>query len=99
MKTDYHYKNNWAWNGILKYVILPYGLEIVEPQGYLIWDRDKYVHYRLQEGPICSRKDILKEWEKLSKGYRIVIAVYQEDIRSYMIYSVPFFAEKVMCDG
>jgi|GEM_PF-2756896 len=72
-------------------------IEIIKVNDYEVWGYSEYAKYIMSK---CRMKEetLKKRWEKYSKGYNFVIAVYKEDIKSYDIFSVPCFNE-VMAYG
>lgn len=62
---------------------------------YEIWTKGRYIQYRLSGG-LWNIKQLYESWDKRRKGYDFVIAIYQESINGYMIYSVPYFNECIL---
>lgn len=70
-------------------------IEIIKVNAYEVWGYSEYAKYIMSKCRI--KEEILKErWKKNSKGYNFVIAVYKEDIKSYDIFSVPYFNKVIV---
>jgi hypothetical protein len=57
---------------------------------YEVWTKDKYIEYMLS-GSQWNINKLYEQWDKERKGYDFAIAIYQDSIKGYMIYSVPYF--------
>lgn len=64
---------------------------------YLVWGKGEFTKDWISKG--FKLNGLEESWNKLSKGYDFVIAIYQEDIKGYMLYSVPYFMENIICNG
>lgn len=61
---------------------------------YEIWSRIDLIEHRISKG--CDMNKALDSWNKNSKGFNFVVAMYIEGINDYMVYSVPYFNERIL---
>lgn len=73
-------------------VIIPDDMEVIRVNNYGVWGRDEFIKYLLSRR-LISNTVINDTWDKISKGYNFVIAIYREDINDYNIFSVNKFNE------
>lgn len=62
---------------------------------YEVWNIDKYVNYILNLGIDNNIEGIKESFNKFSKGFRFIIAVFRKG-KGYDFYSVPYFNDKVI---
>lgn len=58
-----------------------------ELTGYEVWGKSEFINYIFSRRAI-QKKTIDNTWNKISKGYNFVIAIYKEDIKDYDIFSI-----------
>lgn len=75
-----------------KEIIIPPDIGISYMCGYEIWGKSEFVKYSISGG-VINKKTIDDRWERISKGYNFIIAIYRKDIGSYDLFSVQTFNE------
>jgi hypothetical protein len=66
---------------------------------YEVWDINRYIEYCLQTDAISNIKGSKEQFNKLSKGFNFIIAIYNCKDNDYRFFSVTFFNDKVIDNG
>lgn len=100
----FKFKNNQTYEGYARtkrlmesevkkgMILLPNDIdvEVIGDNGYQIWTKGEYIRYMLSVGRFRKNR-IDKSWQKASKGYNFVIAIYRKHKNEYDIWSVERF--------
>ena len=100
----FKFKNNQTYEGYARtkqlmesevkkgMILLPNDIdvEVIGDNGYQIWTKGEYIRYMLSVGRFRKNR-IDKSWQKVSKGYNFVIAIYRKHKNEYDICSVERF--------